>query len=193
MKTLFTKVGQKIKALRVCQNLRVDDAHKKGITLLGAKSISPATMYRIESGDIAKLSSLEQYLFILGSDLKNIIEGTELDELLIFTKNERLSGFTYSKNAFSTIINNPNQKFLSQEVFLKPSGKTDLDYASKDKAPSHKFIYIVQGDLTCFINKKKYTLKHRGVLSFDSTKEHYFVNNGNCDCIFVMVESPGRY
>ena len=193
MKTILEKVGKKIKAIRLSQNLKVDDAFDKGVSLLGENCISITTMYRIESGDIAKFSSLEQYLFILDSDVKDVIEDTEFDELLFLTKDERLSGFTYSENAFSTIINNPNHNFLSQEVILKPSGKTDLDYASKNKGHSHKFIYIVQGELTCNIDNQEYVLKHRGILSFDSTKPHYFVNNGTCECIFVMVESPGRY
>jgi len=193
MKTLLEKVGKKVKAIRLNQELKVDDAYENGVRLLGKNCISPATMYRIESGDIAKFSSLEQYLFILDSDIKDVIEDTELGEFLVLTKDERLSGFTYSENAFSTIINNPNHNFLSQEVRLRPSGKTDIDYASKDKGPSHKFIYVVQGELTCIVDNIERILKHRGAASFDSTKSHYFVNNGDCECIFVMVESPGRY
>jgi len=193
MKTLLEKVGQKVKAIRLEQGLNVEQAHEKGVSLIGENCISPATMYRIESGDIAKFSSLEQYLFILDTDIKDIMEGTELGEILALSKDERLSGYTYSENAFSTIVNNPNHIFLAQEVILNPSGKTDLDYASKDKGSSQKFVYVVQGELTCVVENNEYILKHRGTLSFDSTKPHYFVNSGNCECIFIMVESPGRY
>jgi len=193
MKAILEKVGKKIKAIRLSQDLKVEDVYNKGVSLLGNNCISITTMYRIEAGEIAKFSSLEQYLFILDSDIKNVIEDTELDEILILSKDERMPGFTYSENGFSTIINNPNHIFLSQEVILEPSGKTDLDYASKNKGSSHKFIYVVQGELTCNIDSEEHILKYRSILSFDSTKPHYFVNNGSCECIFIMVESPGRY
>ncbi|MCA9401757.1 MAG: helix-turn-helix transcriptional regulator [Candidatus Omnitrophica bacterium] len=193
MKQLLQKVGKKLKAIRLEKGLNVDQIHEKGISLIGKNCISPATIYRIEAGEIAKFSSLEQYLFILDMSIKDIMLNTEFEELLVLNKDERLSGFTYSENAYSTIINNPNHSFLSQEVILKPSGKTDLDYASKDQGTSQKFIYVVQGELTCVVEDNEYVIKHRGTVSFDSTKPHYFVNHGNCECIFIMVENPGRY
>ncbi len=193
MKNVLEKVGQKIKTIRTEQGLTVDQVHEKGLVLIGENCISPATMWRIEAGDIAKLSSLEQYLFILDKEIKDILEGTELAELLVLNKDERLGGYTFSENAVSTIINNPNHQFLVQEVILNPSGKTDIDYASKEQGPSEKFVYVVQGELTCVVEDKEYILNYRGTMSFDSTKPHYFVNNGNCECIFVMAECPGRY
>jgi len=191
MKTLMQKVGQKVKAIRLSQNLKVEEVYEKGMRHVGKNFISPATMYRIESGEIAKLSSLEQYLWVLESEIQDVIEDTELDEILILTKTERLGGY-YGDKFFASIVNNPTHQFLAQEVILEPSGKTSTDYASKEKGPSHKLIYIVQGELNCILGEQAHILKRRSVLSFDSTIPHYFINQTAHECIFLMVESPGR-
>ncbi len=175
-------------------HLTVQDIHDRGTMILGPqKTISTATITRIESGKPHKFSSLLKLCFILGIELKDLYKGTELEDCLVITRQDRTGGFVFDKKTSSQIINSPNQKFLVQEYLLLPGGKVPLDHAPQDDEKHEKFLYVISGALECVISGERYKLKVGHTISFDSTKEHYFENNEKVKCKFVVIENPGRY
>jgi len=185
---------EKIKNIRKSQNLTIQDVYDRGVTILGPqKAISISTINRIESGKPHKFSSLVKLCFILGIELKDLYKGTELEECLVISRQERTSEYVISNKAHSHIINSPNQSFLVQEYVLLPSGRIPLDHAEKDDRKHEKFIYVIGGELQCVVEDKRYTLKVGHTISFDSTKPHYCENISKTKCKFIAMESPGRY
>lgn len=185
---------EKIKNIRKSLNLTIQDVYARGVAILGKqKTISISTINRIEAGKPHKFSSLVKLCFILGIELKDLYKGTELEDCLVISRKDRTSEYVISNTAHSHIINSPNQSFLVQEYILLPSGKVPLDHAEKDDNKHEKFIYVISGELQCFVEDKKYTLKVGHTISFDSTKPHSFENTSKTKCKFIAMESPGRY
>lgn len=185
---------EKLKNIRKGMNLTVNDVQERGAAILGPKkTISTATITRIESGKPHKFSSLLKLCFILGIELKDLYKGTELEDCLVITREDRTGGFVFDKKTSSQIINSPNQGFLAQEFVLLPGGKVPLDNAPRDKEKHEKFVYVVSGIADCVVAGQRYILKVGNTISFDSTKEHYFENQTKAKCKFVVIENPGRY
>ncbi len=135
---------EKIKKIRKNSKLTVQAVYDRGLAILGRqKAISVSTINRIEAGKSHKLSSLLTLCFILGIELKELFKGTEFDERLVIQRTKRTGGYAHNENAYSSIINNPNQGFLAQEFTILPKGKTSLDHAPKNQGKFEKLVYVV--------------------------------------------------
>lgn len=185
---------QKLKSIRNKLKLTVQDVQERGAAILGPqKTISTATITRIEAGKPHKFSSLLKLCFILGVELKDLYKGTELEDCLLITRQDRTGGIVFDNKSSSEIINSPNQNFLAQEIVLLSGGKLPLDYAPLDEEKHEKLVYVISGQLDCFVDNQAYTLKAGHSLSFDSSKKHCFENNEQAKCKFIAIENPGRY
>jgi len=184
----------KLKNIRNSLKLTVQEVQARGVAILGPKkTISTATITRIESGKPHKFSSLVKLCFILGVELKDLYKGTEFEDCLVITKQDRTGGIVFNRKAISQIINSPNQNFLVQEHILLPKGKIPLDHAPHDGKKHEKLIYVVNGELDCIVDDHRHTLKVGHTISFDSKRAHYFENKTKTKCKFIAIENPGRY
>jgi len=190
------KYYEKIKRIRIKRGFSVRDVTKRSEAIFGkgsGKGVSKSTINRIEAGQPHKFSSLLQLCFLLGISLKEICLDTEFEEMLVLRKKYKTGGYIFDEKVSSKFINNPNQNFSAQEYTLKTSGKTNLDYASKDKGKSDLLIYVVMGEVHCHVEDKLEILKYGDSLSLDGTKPHYFENLSKTECRFIVVENPCRY
>ena len=187
------KLYEKIKKIREDLGLTIQDVHDRGITIFGSKkAMSYRTLQRIEKGQLAKFSSVLKICCALGITLEELIKDTELEDRMVIRKNERLDEYTYNDKVYASITSCPSRSFLALEMTLKSGGKTMVEQSPESKS-FEKWIYVVEGELTCTIGKEKFILKKKDTVSFNSSIQHYFENTSSKKCICTIIQNPKHF
>ena len=187
------KLYEKIRKTREDFGLTLQEVHDRCVSIFGReKSMSYRTLQRIERGQIAKFSSILKICFALGVPLEELLKDTELEQRLIIKKKERLDEYTYNEKAQASVISSPLRRFLALELNLDPLGKSILEQSPK-KGIFEKWLYVVEGQLTCHLGDEQFILTSKDTISFDSSIPHYFENKGRKKCICVVVQNPKHF
>lgn len=184
------KLHLKIKKTRNDMGMTLQEVYNRGVAAFGAKqALSYKTLQRIEKGQIAKFSSVLKICDAMEIPLEEMIKDTELEQRLVIRKKERLDEFTYNEKVRASVISSPSRSFLALELILEPSGKTAVEQSPAD-GKYEKWIYVVEGELTCVLDEERFTLTSKDTISFDSTAPHFFENKGKKKCICTVVINP---
>ena len=184
------KLHLKIKKTRNDLGLTLQEVYNRGVAAFGAKhALSYKTLQRIEKGQIAKFSSILKICDVMEVPLEKMIKDTELEQCLVIRKKERLDEFTYNEKVHASVISSPSRSFLSLELILEPSGKTAVEQSPTD-GKYEKWIYVVEGELTCVLDEERFTLTSKDTISFDGTVPHFFENKGRKKCICTVMTNP---
>jgi quercetin dioxygenase-like cupin family protein len=187
------KLHEKIKKIRENLGLSIPDVSNNIIKVFGdQKAISYRTIYRIENGHIAKFSSVLKICCALGVTLEELLKDTELEDRLVIRKNERIDEYTYSEKVHASVISSPTRSFLALELTLDPGGKTQIKQSPLD-GHFEKLIYVIEGELTCFVGEEKHVLKSKDSLSFNSAIAHHLENNGKKTCLCTVLQNPKHF
>ena len=108
---------------------------------------------------------------------------------MVIKKKERIDEYTYNERVHASVISSPMRKFLALELNLEPSGRTTLEQSPREGV-FEKWVYVVEGQLTCHVGKENFPLISKDTISFDSSIPHYFENNGRKKCICIVVQNP---
>ena len=193
LKKIRMKLYKKIRKVRTDLGLTLQDVYNRGVSVFGSKnSLSYKTLQRIEKGQIAKFSSVLKICYALGIPLEKMIKDTDLEQRLVIRKKERLDEYTYNEKAHASVISSPSRSFLALELILEPSGKTTLEQSPTDGI-YEKWVYIVEGELTCILGEEKFVLLSKDTISFDSAVPHIFENNGRKKCICTIITNPKHF
>jgi len=184
------KVHEKIKKIREDFGLTIQEVHDRCVSIFGRKeAMSYRTFLRIERGQVAKFTSILKICYALGIPLGELLKDTELEQRLVIKKNERIDEYTYSEKVHANVISSPSRSFLALELNLAPKGKTTLEQSPK-KGIFEKWIYVVEGQLTCHLGDETFFLTTKDTISFDSSVPHYFENGTKKKCICVLIQNP---
>lgn len=185
------KLHEKIKQVREELGLSIQDVYLKGRQVFGAKAMSYRTLQRIESGYIAKFSSVLKICCAMSVPLARVIKDTELEQRLLIRKNERLDEYTYNDKVHASVVSSPASSFLSLETLLEPGGRTAIEKAPPGR--HEKWIYVVEGRLNCQINEELHELHASDSISFDGTMPHSLHNPGPRRCRCLVFETPKHF
>jgi len=187
------KIYEKMRKMREDFGLTIQDVQDRCISIFGKdKSMSYRTLQRIERGHIAKFSSILKICCALGVTLEELLKETDLEDRLVIRKKERIDEYTYNDKVHASVISSPSRGFLALELTLKPQGKTQTEQSPKDRT-YEKWIYVIEGELTCSLGKEKYILNSKDSLSFNSTIPHYLENNGKKTCVCTTLQNPKHF
>ncbi len=184
------KLHEKIRKIRGELGLTIQEVFDRGVSIFGnKKAISYRTLQRIEKGFIAKFSSILKICDALGISLEALLKDTELEQRLIIRKKERIDEYTYNEKARASVVSSPHRTFLALELALKPLGKTTVE-KSPQEGVFEKWIYVVEGQLTCVLGNEQFSLSSKDTISFDSSLPHYLENRGKKGCICIVIQNP---
>jgi len=187
------KLYEKIRKIRNDLGLTLQDVYNRGVAVFGGENaLSYKTLQRIEKGQIAKFSSVLKICYALGVPLEKMIKDTDLEHRLVIRKKERLDEYTYNEKVHASVISSPNRSFLALELILEPSGITAVEQSPTD-GKYEKWIYVVEGALTCILGGEKFVLYSKDTISFDSTVPHSFENKGKKKCICTIIINPKHF
>jgi len=187
------KLYEKIKKIREDLGLSIRDVCDRGVAIFGPeKAISYRTLQRIEKGQLAKFSSVLKICCALGITLEELIKSTELEDRMVIRHNERLDEYTYNDKVHASITSCPSRSFLALELTLEPNGKTPVEQSPENQS-FEKWIYVIEGELTCVIGEEAFLLKKKDAVSFNSSIRHYFENTSSKKCVCAMVQNPKHF
>ena len=160
---------------------------------VGQEATTVGPTYGLRKDDIIAPSHREIGAAITkGIPLEKMIKDTDLEQRLVIRKKERLDEYTYNEKAHASVISSPSRSFLALELILEPSGKTTLEQSPTDGI-YEKWVYIVEGELTCILGEEKFVLLSKDTISFDSAVPHIFENNGRKKCICTIITNPKHF
>lgn len=184
---------EKIRKVREDLGLTIQDVYARCLTIFGPeKAMSYRTLLRIESGRIAKFSSVLKICCALGVTLEELLKDTELAQRLVIRKKERIDEYTYNEKVSASVVSSPTRTFLALELTLQPSGRTALEH-SPQEGIFEKWIYVVEGLLTCHLGAEQFILASKDTISFDSAIPHYFENKAKKTCACVVIQNPKHF
>ncbi|MBF0570581.1 MAG: cupin domain-containing protein [Candidatus Omnitrophica bacterium] len=186
------KIHEKIKFIRQDLGLSLQNVFDRGVAVFGKKALSYRTLQRIEEGDIAKFSSILKICCAIGIPLEKLIKDTELEGRLIIRKDERLDEYTYNDKVQANVISSPSRSFLALEMLLEVGGKTVWEH-SPLIGNYEKWIYVINGRLTCYLGNEKFVLDKRDSISFESSIPHCFENSSGKPCLCIVIANPKHF
>ena len=185
-------IHEKIKTIRQDLRLSLRDIYNRGVAIFGKKALSYRTLLRIEQGTIAKFSSILKICCALGVPLEKLIKDTELEGRLVIRNHERLDEYTYNDKVQASVVSSPNRSFLALEMALQAGGKTAWEHSPME-GKYEKWIYVVEGSLTCYLGNEKFVLDKRDTISFDSAAAHCFENPNKKTCLCIVIVNPKHF
>lgn len=185
------KLHEKIKKVREELGITIQEVYDRQVEIFGSKkATSYRTLLRIEQGHIAKFSSVLKICCALGITLEELLKETEQESKLVIRKKERLDEYTYNDKVSASVVSAPNRSFLALELNLEPSGKTSTEQSPRDKGTFEKWVYVLEGELTCVVGKEKFKLSGKDTISFDSCLPHHFENNSKKRSLCIVFQNP---
>ena len=176
-------IGEKIKNLRLyCELTQEELADRCELT----KGYISQLENDLTSPSIATLIDI---LYALGTDLKEFFSDIEKEEKICFNKNEFIE-----KNTAEYVLNClvPNaQKNTMEPIHIKLfAGKSmDEDFPHEGE----EFGYILKGEITLILGKRKIKVKKGESFYFSADKIHKIANNSKFDAEFIWVSSPPSF
>ena len=175
-------IGDKIKQLRLqCEFTQEELANRCELT----KGYISQLENDLTSPSIATLIDI---LSALGTTLNEFFSEEE-DEKIVFSEDDFIEKKTDSMTLNWLV---PNAQKNSMEPILMelyPNESTEEDVPHEGE----EFGYVLEGELTIFLGKKKYLCKKGESFYFNSGKKHYVKNSGSKTAKFIWISSPPTF
>lgn len=187
------KLHEKIRKMREDSGLTIQEIRDRCVNIFGAeKALSYRTIQRIERGSISKFSTILKICCALGVSLEELLKDTEMEQSLVIRKKERIDEYTYNEKVHASVVSSPSRSFLALELTLSPKGKTQIEQSPSD-SNYEKWIYVIEGELTCYVGNEDYLLKSKDSISFNSSIPHHLENNGKKTCLCTVLQNPKHF
>lgn len=179
-------IGKKIRALRLSNNLTQEElANRLELT----KGYISQLENNLTSPSIQTLFSI---LEVLGSDVSEFFAKPEEEERnIVFTKEDFFEKENHElDHTISWIV--PNALKYEMEpiiIDIKPGGQSIID----DSHPGEEFGYVLEGQVTLVLNKKRYMVKKGETFYYLANKEHYIVNSGSQIAKVLWISTPPMF
>ncbi|MFP4177778.1 MAG: helix-turn-helix domain-containing protein [Acholeplasmataceae bacterium] len=177
-------LGKKIRALRLGNDLTQEE-------LASRLELTKGYISQIENNLTSpSLETLFSILEVLGTDVHEFF-AHEVEQTHVFKKedfyikeNEQL------RHRISWIV--PNALKYEMEpiiIELKPGGQSVID----DPHPGEEFGYVLEGQVTLFLNKKRYIVRRGETFYYQASKEHYLMNTSEHRAKILWISTPPMF
>jgi len=177
-------IGGKIRELRLENDLTQEE-------LANRLELTKGYISQLENNlSSPSMTTLFSILEVLGTDVgdffsKQIEEQTVFKQSDFFEKeNDNL------KHKISWIV--PNAlKYEMEPIIIEiaPGGSSEID----DPHAGEEFGYVLEGEVTLLINKKKHTIKAGETFYYQANKEHYLHNYTNKKVKVLWISTPPMF
>lgn len=175
-------IGDKIKQLRLqCDFTQEELANRCELT----KGYISQLENDLTSPSIATLIDI---LSALGTTLNEFFSEEE-DEKIVFSENDFIEKKTDSMT-LNWLVPNAQKNSMEPimlELLAGESTEEDVPHEGEE------FGYVLDGEITIFLGKKKYICKKGESFYFNSGKKHYVKNSGKVSAKFIWISSPPTF
>jgi len=136
------------------------------------------------------MNTLFSILDVLGTDIAEFFSN-RVEEKIVFKKSDYvLHENGELKHNISSILPNAIKYEMEPIVIeLLPNGKSLLD----DAHVGEEFGYVLEGEVTLVIHKKKYTIKTGESFYYLANKQHYLMNHTNKKAKVLWISTPPMF
>lgn len=177
-------IGSKIRELRLENGLTQEE-------LANRLELSKGYISQLEHNLASpSMNTLFSILEVLGTDIADFFSN-QTDEQVVFKHQdfyEKENGDL--KHNISWIV--PNALKYEMEpiiIEIQPGGKSFED----DPHAGEEFGYVLEGEVTLFINKKKHICKTGETFYYLANKEHYLYNHTNKKAKVLWISTPPMF
>jgi transcriptional regulator with XRE-family HTH domain len=177
-------LGKKIRALRLGNNLTQEE-------LANRLELTKGYISQLENNLTSpSMQTLFSILEVLGTDVHEFFSKEE-EQTVVYKKedfyekeNEQL------KHMISWIV--PNALKYEMEpiiIDLEPGGQSEID----DPHAGEEFGYVLEGQVTLVLNKKRYVIRKGETFYYPANKEHYLINYSHQNAKVLWISTPPMF
>ena len=177
------QIGIKIKELRLKAELTQEE-------LADRCELSKGFISQLEN-DLTSpsISTLEDILCALGTDMREFFAGSKVEEQVVFTRGDYFEKETDSSLITWLITNSQKNEMEPILITLKAGSPTDEDMPHEGE----EFGYVIAGSVKLVIGDKSYRASEGDSFYFAAAKKHYLVNDGNEAAKILWISSPPNF
>ncbi len=177
-------IGKKIRALRLGNSLTQEE-------LANQLELTKGYISQLENNLTSpSMQTLFALLEVLGTDIHEFFSKEE-EQTYIYKKEDFYEKENVDlKHVISWIV--PNALKYEMEpilIDLKPGGQSEIG----DPHPGEEFGYVLEGQVTLVINKKRYIIRKGETFYYLANKEHYIINNSQQSARVLWVSTPPMF
>ncbi|MCL2752104.1 MAG: cupin domain-containing protein [Firmicutes bacterium] len=176
-------IGLKIKELRLKAELTQEE-------LADRCELSKGFISQVEN-DLTSpsISTLEDILCALGTDMTEFFAGNKNEEQVVFTKEDYFEKETENSLVTWLITNSQKNEMEPILITITPDSSTDEDMPHEGE----EFGYIITGSVKLVIGDKAYRAREGDSFYFAAAKKHYIINNGTETAKILWISSPPNF
>lgn len=177
-------IGKKIRSLRLQNNLTQAE-------LAGQLDLTKGYISQIENNLTSpSMQTLFAILDVLGTDVHGFFSN-EVETTIVFKKDDYKQ---YKDDQLKYVMNwiTPNAQKNDMEpiiIDIEPGGQSHID----DPHAGEEFGYVLEGQITLILNKKRYVIRKGETFYFRANKEHYLMNTGHTYAKVLWVSTPPMF
>lgn len=181
------KIYEKIKQLLKEKKWKLNKLHEEIVELFEANAISYRTLLRTVHGETKlRESTLFQIASALGKSTEDIRKETD--------EEESLTRYGDPQRAYIE-VEPTNLDFLTARLTILPGARTEKEQDPIERGDFVKWLYCLQGEMTCVIitkeGEERHTISKRNKsFYFKSTELHYFENTANKKALCLLIQNP---
>ena len=176
-------IGEKIKALRLACDLTQEElADRCELT----KGYISQLENELTSPSIATLIDI---LSALGTNLKEFFNSDDSEEKISFSKDDFIEKITDSYTLNWLVPNAQKNEMEPLHMILNAGAETDEDVPHEGE----EFGYVLKGEITLVIGKKKTKVKKGESFYFTPSKMHKIINTKEQNAEFIWVSTPPSF
>ena len=176
-------IGEKIRDLRLnCELTQEELADRCELT----KGYISQLENDLTSPSIATLIDI---LPALGTDLKEFFSEMDIEEKVVFNKNEFIEKATNEYTLNWLVPNSQKNMMEPVHIVLRAGCKTEDDFPHEGE----EFGYVISGEIILQLGNRKFKVRKGESFYFNAKKVHSILNKSNKDAFFVWVSSPPTF
>ncbi|HOI85626.1 MAG TPA: cupin domain-containing protein [Acholeplasmataceae bacterium] len=177
-------IGKKIRALRLGNNLTQEE-------LANRLELTKGYISQLENNLTSpSMQTLFAILEVLGTDVHEFFSKEE-ERTLVYKKEDfNVKVNEDLKHMISWIV--PNALKYEMEpiiIDIEPGGQSEMD----DPHAGEEFGYVLEGQITLVINKKRYIIRKGETFYYLANKEHYLINNSHLYAKVLWISTPPMF
>lgn len=177
-------IGKKIRALRLGNNLTQEE-------LANRLELTKGYISQLENNLTSpSMQTLFAILEVLGTDVHEFFS-IEEEQTVVFKKEDFYEKENHTlKHMISWIV--PNALKYEMEpiiIDIEPGGQSEID----DPHAGEEFGYVLEGQVTLVLNKKRYVIRKGETFYYLANKEHYLLNLGSQYAKILWVSTPPMF
>ena len=176
------ELGNKIKELRLHCNLTQEE-------LADRCELTKGYISQLEN-DLTSpsIATLVDILSALGTNLKEFFD-EEVEEKIVFKEEDFIEKDSGAVK-INWLVNNAQKNAMEPIIVeLMPGKYTEADIPHEGE----EFGYVLSGEITLHLGKKKYTIKKGESFYFKADKIHYIINTKKDPASFIWISSPPSF